>query len=157
VSSTKKERDLAVNRKAFHDYTVIERFEAGMELLGTEVKAIRGGGADLRGSHVLMRDRDAVLVDFHVPPYEYAGAYTHAPDRPRRLLLHRREIDRLRVHLEQKGHALVPLRIYSTRGLVKVEIGLCTGKRHADKRETLRRKTADREAARAIRQATRAR
>lgn len=128
-----------------------------MELLGTEVKSIRGGGADLRGAHVLVRDRDAVLVDFHVPPYDHAGAFPHVPDRPRRLLLHRGEIDRLRVHLEQKGHALVPLRMYSARGLIKVEIGLCKGKRHADKRETLRRKEADREAERAIRQGTGAR
>ncbi|NQT92330.1 MAG: SsrA-binding protein SmpB [Lentisphaerae bacterium] len=149
-SSKKKERDLAANRKAFHDYAILERFEAGMELLGTEVKSIRNGAANLRGSHVQMRGEDAILVDLHIPPYENAGAFPHVPDRPRRLLLHRKQIDRLKVHLDQRGHALIPLRMYSARGRIKLEIGLCKGKRHADKREALRRKTADREAARAM-------
>ena len=139
---------IASNRKARHDYFIIESFEAGVELRGTEVKSIRTGQVSLTGAHARVEDGDVLLCGVNIPPYEHGNRFNHPPDRPRRLLLHRREIRKLQVHLEQKGHALVPLGVYLKRGLVKIELGLCRGKQQRDKRETLRRKTAEREAAR---------
>lgn len=141
---------LAVNRKARHDYTILERLEAGIELRGTEVKSIRTGQTSLVGGFVRLEGNDALLCGINVPPYEHGNRFNHAPDRPRRLLLHRNEIHRLHVHVEQKGNALVPLALYLVRGRVKLELGICRGKRAPDKRETLRRRTADREAERAM-------
>jgi SsrA-binding protein len=141
---------LAVNRKARHDYTVLERLEAGIELRGTEVKSIRAGSTSLTGGFIRVENGEAFLCGINVPPYEHGNRFNHAPDRPRRLLLHAREIHQLQVHLEQKGNALVPLALYLKRGKVKLELGICRGKRAPDKRETLRRRTADREAERAM-------
>jgi len=150
ASPEKHRSKLASNRKALRDYTVLERLEAGVALCGTEVKSIRNGNLSLSGSFVRMEGREAVLINLNVLPYEHGNRFNHDPARPRRLLLHRKEIGRLQAHTDQKGHAVVPLSVYLKRGLVKVELGICKGKQHSDKREALRRKTADLEAARAI-------
>jgi len=141
---------LAANRKALRDYAVLERIEAGIELRGTEVKAVRNGLAALAGGYALAEGGEMFLHGVKIPAYEQGNRFNHEPMRRRRLLLHRREIRRFAVQTEQKGLALVPLGLYLKKGRVKVELGVCRGKRQADKRETLRRKTAEREAAREI-------
>jgi SsrA-binding protein len=152
MAAQKDTRDFAVNRKARRDYEVLDRIEAGIVLLGTEVKSIRGGHASLVGGFAKIEDKQIWLYSLNIPPYEHGNRFNHEADRPRQLLLHRREIRRLQAHTEQQGHALVPLRLYLKGGHVKVEIGICKGKRHEDKRDTLKQRTADREAARAMRQ-----
>jgi SsrA-binding protein len=142
--------NIATNRKARHDYEVLERFEAGIELRGTEVKSLREGHVSLVGSFAEIEGGDVVLQGVTIQPYEFGNRFNHAPDRSRRLLLHKREILRLKAATEQKGHALIPLRLYFKGRHVKVELGLCRGKKQADKRETLKRQTADREAGRAV-------
>lgn len=150
MSSEGAFKKIAANRKAFHDYFVMERFEAGIALGGTEVKSLREGHASLVGSYAQVENDELVLYNLNIPPYEFGNRFNHDPIRPRKLLVHDREIRKLRVHIEQKGHAVVPLSLYFKRGWVKVELGLCRGKQQADKRDVLRRKTADREAARAM-------
>lgn len=141
---------IATNRRAFRDYHVIERYEAGIALLGTEVKSARDGLLSLAGAFGRAGPDGIILHNMTIQPYEHGNRFNHEPDRPRRLLLHRKEIDKMRAQMEQKGNTLVPLNVYLKKGRVKVEIGLCRGKTHGDKRESLKRKTADREAARAI-------
>jgi len=143
-------RHLASNRKALREYFVLERIEAGLALQGTEVKSLRAGEASLAGAYALADGAGIVLQGLTIPPYEYGNRFNHEPNRPRRLLLHAREIRNLKAQIEQQGRALIPLRLYLKRGRVKVELGLCKGKTGADKRETLRRKTAEREAERAM-------
>lgn len=148
-------KKLADNRKAFRDYFVLERFEAGIELRGTEVKSVRAGHVSLASAFADVDEGEAILRDLNIKPYEHGNRFNHDPDRPRRLLLHRREIDRLRGQIEQKRLTLIPLSVYLKRGLVKVELGLCKGKQHTDRREELKRRDADREARRAIARARR--
>jgi len=143
-------RKLASNRKAFHDYHVREKLEAGLELRGTEVKAARAAQISLTGSYASIEHGEAFLNGLTIQPYEFGNRFNHDPSRARRLLLHKQEIKRLQVETEQKGCTLVPLSVYLKRGKVKVELGICRGKQQADKRETLKRKTADREAQRAM-------
>ena len=144
-------RPLAINRKARYQYHILERLEAGLALLGTEVKAIRAGQADLNAGFARIENNQAVLYEVYIKPYEYGHQFNHEPRRPRRLLLHRREIHKLFNHLRLKGRTLVPLELYGNqRGKIKVTLGLCQGKRMVDRRETLKRKTAERETARAI-------
>lgn len=143
---------VATNRKAFHDYVVLDRIEAGIELKGTEVKSVRSGNVTLTGGFARIEEGQVVLYDIHIAPYECGNRFNHDPRRPRRLLLGRKEIDRLLGRVQQKGCALVPLTMYFRRSRwVKIELGICQGKQDADKRETLRRKTADQEARRAMR------
>jgi SsrA-binding protein len=141
---------IASNRRARHDYHVLERIEAGIALRGTEVKSVRAGQVSLVGAHVRIEEGQAFLMGMNIAAYEHGSHFNHDPERARQLLLHRREIRNLTVHDEQKGHALIPLSMYFKKGRVKVEVGICRGKRVADKRETLKRKTAEREAQRAI-------
>lgn len=143
-------RKIAVNRKAAHDYFIVERTEAGIELRGTEVKSIRSGHASLVGAYARVENGAPVLLGMNIPPYEHGNRFNHQPDRPRRLLCHRKEIRRLQVLSEAQGCALIPLSLYFKRGFVKVELGVCKGKRQADKRETIRRRDADLEARRAM-------
>lgn len=139
------------NRKAQRDYHVIEKFEVGIELCGTEVKSIRQGSLTLNEGYArLEKSGNVVLYGVHINPYDHGNIHNHDPVRPRRLLLHRSEIKKLFGLTAIQGHALVPLRAYFKRGRVKIELGLCKGKQTADKREDLKRKTADREARRAI-------
>ena len=143
-------KTIATNRKALRDYFVLEHFEAGIELRGPEVKSIRDGRCSIGESYARVDDGEVLLLDFHIQPYEHSRAEGYNPVRPKRLLLHRKEIDKVFGQASVKGQTLVPLRIYLKKGLVKVELALCKGKQVADKREALRRKTADREAERAI-------
>lgn len=139
------------NRKAYHDYEVVDRFEAGLSLVGTEAKAIRSGHLSLAGGFVRFEKGSAFLSDVRIAPYEFGNQFNHEPDRPRRLLLHRSEIDMLSGKVAQKGMTVIPLTAYYAKGRIKIEIGLCKGKQSPDKRDVLRKKTADREAAREMR------
>ena len=147
------ERSVAENRRARFDYEIIERFEAGLVLSGTEVKSLRLGHANLRDSHGLVRDGECWIVNMHIPRYEQGNRWNHDPDRSRKLLLHRREIRELEAQVKQRGFTLVPLRIYfDERGRAKVELALARGRKNYDKREVIARRDADRRMARAIRE-----
>jgi SsrA-binding protein len=152
MARSRKEGEVAcaVNRKAFRDYVVLEKFEAGIALTGTEVKSIRAGGLTLTGGYASIRDGQIVLYDVQISPYEQGNRYNHAPTRPRKLLIHKREARLLGQRVDQKGLAIIPLKVYFRRGWIKLELGLCKGRQKADKRDALRRKTADLEAARAV-------
>jgi len=143
-------RALAVNRKARHDYEILETFEAGMALQGTEVKAARQGKVQLKDSYVDVRDGEAYLVGAHISPYTHGNRENHEPERPRKLLLHRREVDKLFGRIMMKGLTVVPLRVYLKGNLIKVEIALVRGKQLHDKRQAERERTMDREAQEAI-------
>jgi SsrA-binding protein len=140
------ERTVASNRKARHDYQILERVEAGIRLTGDEVKSLRGGRASLAQAYARIRDGEAWLEGLHIPPYEQGDKRRHEPVRPRKLLLHRREIDRLDARIAEQRLALVPMRVYFTHGLAKVELGLGKGKREHEKRQAL----AERDHAREI-------
>lgn len=141
---------LATHRKAQRDYFILERIEAGIELRGMEVKSIRNGRVSLDEAYAEIQNGQAYLYAMHVQPYAHARNDTYDPVRPRRLLLHRAEIDKLQGQVQQKGHTLIPLKLYLGHGRVKVELALGKGKHAEDKRETIKRKTADREAQRAM-------
>jgi SsrA-binding protein len=152
--STERERAqkvVAENRKAHHDYHVFETFEAGIALLGTEVKAIREGRVNLRDSFARVEDGEVFLYNVNISSYSHRGYADHEPLRRRKLLLHRSEIRKLIGKTVEKGMTLVPLRLYFKDGRVKVAISLAKGKKEYDKRETLKRRDADREARAAIR------
>ncbi|TMD51342.1 MAG: SsrA-binding protein SmpB [Chloroflexi bacterium] len=144
-------KEIASNRRAFHDYFIDERLEAGLELLGTEVKSLRAGRANLRDGYVRINGDQAWLENVHISPYPQANLQNHEPMRPRKLLLHRKEIDSLIGKVRQKGYTLIPLRVYFVRNRAKVEVGLARGKRQYDKREALAEADAKREMARAVR------
>ncbi|HXG58352.1 MAG TPA: SsrA-binding protein SmpB [Thermoanaerobaculia bacterium] len=144
------ERVIATNRKAFHDYTILQKLEAGVELTGTEVKSLREGRANLKDSYVIFRDGEAFLFGAHISPYSHGNIQNHDPERTRRLLLHRREIDKLRGQVVEKGLSIVPLRLYFKGNRVKTEIAVVRGKKLFDKRETEKRREAERETAAAI-------
>lgn len=145
------DRVLATNRKAFHDYHISDKFEAGISLVGSEVKSLREGRANLKESYVRPDGEQLVLIDCHISPYKNAGHFNHDPIRPRRLLLHKRELARLVAATTQKGFTIVPLRFYLKGKLIKLEIALAQGKKLYDKRETKRQKDIDRETERAMR------
>jgi len=144
------ERDAAVNRAAAHNYHLLERFEAGVALRGTEVKSIRNGRANLKDAYGLVKDGELWLLNAHISPYENAGYAQHEATRTRKLLVHRDELRKLAGRTQQKGLTLIPTRLYFKNGRVKVELALARGKQLWDKRETERRRTADREAREAI-------
>lgn len=144
------QKNLAVNRQASHFYNFLEKYEAGIELTGTEVKSIREGRANIKDGYAMVRGGQVWLVDCHIGAYA-AGSYLNADSlRERRLLLHRREINKLMGRTQEKGLTLVPLRLYTKNNLIKCEIALAKGKTVVDRRETLRRRTIDRETAQAI-------
>jgi len=142
---TGMEKVVATNRKAHHDYYIQETYEAGISLLGTEVKSLREGRVNLRDSYVIIRDNEAFLLNCHISPYSHGNRQNHDPLRTRKLLLHRKEINRLFGALTQKGFTIIPLKIYFKGGRAKVEIGLAKGKRRYEKREALRQKEARKE------------
>jgi len=144
------EKVVATNKKAFHEYFILDRLEAGISLLGTEVKAIREGRLNLKDSYALIRNGEALLFNCHISPYSHGNRENHEPTRPRKLLLHRQEIRKLIGKTQEKGLTLTPLRVYFKRGKIKVELGVARGKKLVDKRESERRKEADREAAAAM-------
>ncbi|MCK5504020.1 MAG: SsrA-binding protein SmpB [Thermodesulfovibrionia bacterium] len=139
------EKAVATNRKAYHDYFIQETHEAGMSLLGTEVKSLREGKANLKDSYVAIKNNEAYLFNCHISPYSHGNIQNHDPSRTRKLLLHRKEINRLWGNISLKGLTLIPLKIYFKKGKAKVEIGLAKGKRQYEKRATIREKEAKRE------------
>jgi SsrA-binding protein len=143
-------RVLATNRKAFHDYHIEDKHEAGIALVGTEVKSLREGRANLKESYVRPQGDELYLIDCHISPYSHASAFNHDPTRPRRLLLHKREIRHLIIAVTQKGFTIVPLRFYLKGPVIKLEIALAKGKKLYDKRETKKQKIVDRETERAL-------
>ncbi|HIE65928.1 MAG: SsrA-binding protein SmpB [Nitrospira sp.] len=151
--SGKKEKDavIAKNRKAFHDYFIQESMEAGIVLLGTEVKSIRDGRINLKDSYARLEKGEIYLYNCHISPYRHGNLANHEPLRRRKLLLKKREIERFIGQTQIKGLTLIPLKFYFKRGLVKVELGLAKGKNLYDKRETEAKKTAQREMEKAVR------
>ena len=143
-------KTIADNRKARHDYFVLEALETGIELVGTEVKSIRTGSVNLKDSWVDIIDGELVVLGMHISPYEKGNIFNRDPVRPRRLLAHKKEIRRLAAQVEQDGLTLVPLRLYFKGSRVKMEVGLCRGKKLYDKRETAARRDAKREIDRAM-------
>jgi SsrA-binding protein len=144
------EKLIASNKKALHDYFVVQKLEVGLALTGTEVKSLRAGRANLKDSYVLFKDNEAFLFGAHISPYSHGNIQNHEPERTRKLLLHRRELDKLRGQTVEKGLSVVPLRLYFKGGKVKAEIAVVRGKKQYDKRETERKREADRETAQAI-------
>lgn len=144
-------KDLATNRAAFHHYFIEERFEAGIVLRGTEVKSLRKGACNLKDSYARVRDGEVTLMNCHISPYSHGTAFNHEPLRPRKLLLHKREILKLERDQADTGWTLIPLRIYLKEGIIKVELGVARGKKHYDKREAKKRAILDREAEAAVR------
>ena len=144
------ERTVASNRRARFDYAILERFEAGIQLTGGEVKSLRGGRASLAEAFARVRDGEAWLEGMHIPPYEAGDRRTHLAVRPRKLLLHRREIEELQAAQQQDRLAVVPLRVYFTHGLAKVELGLARGKRQHEKRQAIAKREHQREVEREL-------
>lgn len=143
---------VATNRKARYEFFIEETYEAGLMLTGTEVKSLRGGRASIQESFARVENGEVWLYHMHIPPYEAGNIFNHDPLRPRKLLLHRREVDRLYGRVQQKGYTLVPLRLYFRRGIAKLELGLGRGKRQYDKRAAIAEREADRRIERAVRQ-----
>ena len=148
-----QEKLIASNKKAFHDYFVLQKFEAGIELTGTEVKSLREGKANLKDAYVTFKGGEAFLFGAHISPYSHGNRENHDPERTRRLLLHRREIEKLEQQVVEKGLTVVPLRLYFRGSRVKTEIAVVRGKKLYDKRETEKRREAERETAAAIKTA----
>lgn len=149
-SSQNDVKVIATNRKAQHDYEILDRFEAGLVLTGSEIKSIRAGRVNLRDSYAVPRGGELWLLNAHIAPYEQASSQNHEPRRSRKLLMHRREINRLQGQLQEKGLTLVPLRLYLKKHVAKIELGLARGKKTYDKRATLRDREADRQISRAL-------
>jgi SsrA-binding protein len=144
------ERDASVNRAAPHNYFLSDKMETGVVLSGTEVKSVRNGLANLKDAYGLVKDGELWLLNAHIGPYDHGNIYNHAPLRTRKLLIHKEQLRKLIGQTQQKGHTLIPTRLYFKNGRVKCEIALAKGKQLWDKRETEKRKTADREAREAI-------
>jgi SsrA-binding protein len=139
------DRSILNNRTAYHEFEILETFEAGAVLQGTEVKSIMSGKIQLKESYVAIKDDEVWLLNAHVSPYKFGNLQNHEPLRSRKLLLHRREIDKLRKAVDQKGMTLIVTKVYWRNGRIKFEIGVARGKKLFDKRETLKRKTVDKE------------
>ena len=144
-------KEITSNRKAFHEYFVLERFEAGIELAGTEVKSIRAGNVNLKDAFCTVKNGELFVRGMHVSPYEQGNIFNRDPVRPRRLLMHKREILKLNARIMQDGVALIPLSLYFKDSRVKVELGLCKGKKLHDKRDDIAAKDAQRDIQRALR------
>ena len=138
-------KQAATNRKAFHDYFVLDRYEAGIELFGTEVKSIRAGTLNLKDAYCIVKNGELFVRGMHISPYEKGNIFTRDPDRARRLLMHKKEILKLNARVMQEGIALIPLSVYFKDSRVKVEVGLCKGKKLYDKRESDAKRQADRD------------
>lgn len=141
---------LAKNRKARHDYFIEETYEAGIVLQGTEAKSMRAAKANLKDSYARVENGELMLYNMHISPYDFASSFNHDPLRTRKLLMHRREIDKLAGYVQEKGYTLIPLSAYLKKGKVKVELGLAKGKKNYDKRRSIAEKDAKREIERAF-------
>lgn len=146
------EKLIASNKKALHDYFIVQKFEAGLVLTGTELKSLRDGKANLKDAYVIFKDGEAFLFGAHISPYTHGNIQNHDPERTRKLLLHRREIEKLHVQTAEKGLSVVPLRLYFKGSRVKAEIAVVRGKKQYDKRDTERSRELDREAAQAMKE-----
>ncbi|MCB9729216.1 MAG: SsrA-binding protein SmpB [Deltaproteobacteria bacterium] len=151
-TSDKNNRTLATNRRARHEYQIDETFQAGLSLMGSEVKSLRASQVTFSDGHVEPRDGSLWLVNVHIPEYAFANRHGHEPTRARRLLLEHREIERIAERVDEKGFTCIPLRFYLDRGLIKLELGLARGKKHADRRQDLKERDAKREMDRALKQ-----
>ncbi len=144
------EKLIASNKKAYHDYFILDKLEAGIVLMGTEVKSAREGRVNLKDSYAMVKEGETFLLNCHISPYSHGNRENHDPTRTRKLLLHQKEIRKLVGKTQEKGLTVVPLRMYLRRGKIKVELGVARGKKLYDKRETERRKDMDREARTAV-------
>lgn len=149
------EKLICSNPKAFHDYFIEERYEAGIVLAGAEVKSLRLGKANIKDSHALIKEEEAFLLNLHITPYQKVDRFTPEPDRTRKLLLHKVEIEKLFGKMKEKGYSLIPLKLYFKDDKVKVELGLAKGKKLYDKRETIKGKEVSREMARVMKEKNR--
>ncbi len=145
MAEKEKIKVVATNRKAAHDYVVLETYEAGIELVGTEVKSLREGKCNLKDSYATVKNGEIFLVNMHISPYSHGTAFNHDPTRQRKLLLHRQEIDKLSGKIKERGLTLVPLKVYFRRGRAKVELGLVKGKHTYDKRKDIAKRDMERE------------
>ncbi|NLX11438.1 MAG: SsrA-binding protein SmpB [Chloroflexi bacterium] len=146
----KPRKVIATNRKARHDYELLDSFEAGLVLLGSEIKSIRAGHVNLREGYVSPRDGELWLLNTHIASYDQAGMFGHDPLRPRKLLLHRREIERILARVQEKGLTIVPVSLYLLRGRAKLEIALARGRKQYDKRENMRERESQRQIERSL-------
>ncbi|MDQ3694953.1 MAG: SsrA-binding protein SmpB [Chloroflexota bacterium] len=151
TNGRQRDRVVTTNRRAFHDYFVVESVEAGLELTGTEIKSIREGKVTISEAYARIDNNELWLVGSHVSPYSHGNRANHDPDRPRKLLVHKRQLRDLRVNIEQKGMTLVPLRLVLRRGRAKVDIGIVRGKKLYDKREASAERQSRRDVERALR------
>lgn len=143
-------KQVAANRKAMHDYTIEDAYEAGVVLTGTEIKSVRAGRVNLRDGYVQIKEGEAWLLNVHISPYDFGNRENHEPKRERKLLLHRQEIRRLQSKVNERGWTIVPLRVYLKEGRAKVEIALARGKRLYDKRDAVAERDMDRDLQRAV-------
>lgn len=150
MAVTEEKQVVAQNRKARHDYFILETYEAGIELFGTEVKSIRGGKVNLKDAWCSIDGGEIFVNGMHVSPYEQGNIFNRDPMRVRRLLMHKREINRLYGTIKQQGLTLIPLSVYFLKGRAKIEVGLCKGKKNYDKRETMAKRDAQRDMERAV-------
>ena len=145
-------KQIATNRKAFHDYFLEDTYEAGIALTGTEIKSVRAARVNLRDGFVILRNREAWLVNVHISPYDFGNRENHEPRRERKLLLHRQELRKLQSKVSERGWTIVPLRMYLKDGRAKIEIALVRGKRLYDKKDAIAERDADRELRRVIKE-----
>ena len=139
---------VSTNRKAFHDYLIFDKFDAGIVLTGTEIKSIRNGTFNLKDSCAKIEDGEVFLYNMHISPYEQGNRFNHEPERVRKLLLKRQEIMKMLGKIKKENYTIVPLELYLSHGFAKIEIGLAKGKKHYDKREAIAKKTQERDIAR---------
>ena len=149
------EKIIATNRKAHFNYEILERYEAGLSLVGSEVKSLREGKANLSDAYAIIRNDEAFLLNCHINPYSHANLLNHEPLRTRKLLLHKHEIQKLIGKTQEKGLTLIPLRLYFKKGKAKVELGVAKGKKLYDKRETIKRREINREMEKAMKRGRR--
>lgn len=151
----KQEKNLSENRKAYHEYFIEETYEAGLELVGTEVKSVKLGKANLKDSYAEVKNGELFIENMHISPYEQGNIFNRDPLRTRRVLMHKAEIRKLEALVSQKGYTLIPVALYQTRGLIKVRIALAKGKKLYDKREDMAKKVAKREVERSFKESYR--
>ncbi len=144
-------KTLASNRRARFDYQVDESFECGVALAGTEVKSVKAGRFSFSDSYGRIRDGELWLIGFHISPYEQSSIFNHEPDRSRKLLVHKQEIARIKRKVDERGFTLIPLKVYLKKGLIKLELGVCRGKKLTDKRNAIRERDQKRDAERELR------
>lgn len=145
TKQTFDEKTIVTNRKALHDYFIIDRYEAGIVLKGTEVKSLRQGKANLQDNYVIVKKGELWLIGMHISPFEKGNINNHEPKRDRKLLLHKREIRRLSGKIAEKGLTLIPLKVYFKNNIVKIELGLARGKKFYDKREAIKKRETERQ------------